>query len=542
MTYRRGTRLCRSVLIGVSVLITYTALVAQIPIDPLPPDRRITWQPGVVGGIPTVPVAVNVRAAPFNAVGDDTAAFRSAINAVTSSGAVWIPAGSYRLTGKLTIGRSIVLRGAGLQVTHLLFDHASDAIEFVTYQRGPWVNIAAGHTRGSTQLIVADGSSFTPGGYTEIQQANDPAVMYTLPEWNQSWAANSVGQIVTIVGVTDNQLTITPSLRLDLQSALTPTIRSQRFVEQAGLEQLHLKRLDTSDTHVVTFKNVANVWMRDCISELAAKAHVTVEAGYHVEIRDNTFNDATQWGGGGHGYGVVLGLHVTDSLVENNLFRHLRHSMLIQLGANGNVFGYNYSREPYQSDGTNWTPPDISVHGHYPFENLFEGNIVQEVGIADYWGPAGPYNTFFRNRVEAEDIDLEDSSNTQNLLGNELVTGDIVWDQDSRYPHHIDPATLLRQGNRIHDALIWNPPNTDHFLPVSYYRTAQPAFYGCLSWPSLGADLPGGTNPARERYLHGGVLACSAIYLPVILASASPNPIFSSSSNAPLEHGAFCVL
>ena len=75
-----------------------------------------------------------------------------------------------------------MLIGAGPQVTHLLFDHASDAIEFVTYQRGPWVNIAAGHTRGSTQLTVADGSSFTPGGYAEIQPTNDPAVMYTRPE------------------------------------------------------------------------------------------------------------------------------------------------------------------------------------------------------------------------------------------------------------------------------------------------------------------------------------------------------------------------
>jgi hypothetical protein len=507
-------------LLGLSVLVTCSAGFAQPPQDPLPADRRTVWQPGVVGGIPVVPMVVNVRAAPFNAVGDgvadDTLAFQHAIDAVTAPGAVWIPAGSYRLTAKLTISKGVVLRGAGPQLSHLLFAHNNDAIEFITYQRGPWISLTGGYTRGSTQLTVADASSFIPGGYAEIQQANDPAVMYTLAEWDQSWAANAVGQIVTVVGVNGNQVIISPPLRVDYKAALAPTLRSQRFVEYAGLEQLHLKRLDTSDTHLVTFKNAANVWMRNCVSELAAKAHVNLESTYHVEIRDNTFNDATQWGGGGHGYGVALGLHVSDTLVENNIFRHLRHAMLIHLGANGNVFGYNYSREPYQSEGGNWTPPDISVHGHYSFANLFEGNIVQEVGIADYWGPSGPFNTFFRNRVEAENADLEDASNWQNLLGNEFVKGEIVWDQDSRYPHQIDPVTLLLQGNRIHDVMVWNAPNIDHYLPVSYYRSTKPAFYACLSWPSVGADLPGGTNPARERFLRGGSPGCSLNYLPVI--------------------------
>jgi len=39
----------------------------------------------------------------------------------------------------------------------------------------------------------------------------------------------------------------------------------------------------------------------------------------------------------------------------------------------------------YQSEGGNWTPADISVHGHYAYSNLFEGNIVQEITVSDYW-------------------------------------------------------------------------------------------------------------------------------------------------------------
>ncbi len=41
--------------------------------------------------------------------------------------------------------------------------------------------------------------------------------------------------------------------------------------------------------------------------------------------------------------------------VEDNIFQMLRHAMLLQAGANGNVCGYNYSRENYwnnsESDG-----------------------------------------------------------------------------------------------------------------------------------------------------------------------------------------------
>ncbi|MBM4395981.1 MAG: hypothetical protein FJ087_09850 [Deltaproteobacteria bacterium] len=53
--------------------------------------------------------------------------------------------------------------------------------------------------------------------------------------------------------------------------------------------------------------------------------------------------------------------------------------MMVTTGANGNVFGYNYSRDPYRSETINDFSGDISVHGHWPFANLFEGNVVANV-------------------------------------------------------------------------------------------------------------------------------------------------------------------
>ncbi|HEY9063067.1 MAG TPA: glycosyl hydrolase family 28-related protein [Pseudobacteroides sp.] len=465
--------------------------------------NQIHWNPGVSGGIPDKPTEVSVK--DFGAKGDGTtddySAFKSAIDSIKAGGAVVIPSGKYLIKSMLTINKPVVLKGEGTGKTELLVNHSSNAFEIITYKRGTWQNLEGGYSKGSTELIVDNASSITPGVYVEIQQTNDPEMMYTLTEWNQSWADGAVGQIAKVLSVKGNSITIDEPLRYNFKGDLNPVIRTQGFVENVGFEDFSIKRLDTGDANIFFFKNAANCWIRNIHSMLARKAHVSVTSGYRIEVRDSFFEDATDWAGGGHGYGVELGYHVTDCLVENNIFKHLRHSMMVHLGANGNVFGYNYSIEPHQNEGGNWTPCDISIHGHQPFANLFEGNIVQEISIADYWGPAGPDNTFLRNRIESEGISIEDSSNHQNIIGNEFVKSSIFIDTESRYPHKIDSSTLKVHGNYINGSVSWDSKISENNIPVSYYIKAKPAFFRSLEWPSTGADRVGGTNPARERYL-----------------------------------------
>ncbi|TYQ16653.1 UNVERIFIED_CONTAM: Endopolygalacturonase [Acetivibrio alkalicellulosi] len=465
------------------------------------------WNPGIEGGIPDVSNWINVVdfGAKGDGITDDYEAFKSAILSATDGG-VLIPKGTYFIKSKLTFDKPVVLKGEGIDKTHLLIDHNSNAFEIITYKRGRWTNLTDGYTKGSTQLVVEDASSFRTGQYVEIQQDNDHDVMYTLPTWNVGWASGAVGQIAKVVSVEGNTIKIDEPLRHHYNKALNPIIRTQGFAEYVGFEDFSVERIDRSDTSIFYFKNAANCWIRNVHSKLARKCHVYVNTGYRIEIRDSFFDDATNWGGGGHGYGVQLGFHATNCLVENNIFKHLRHSMMVQLGSNGNVFGYNYSIEPYQSGGGNWIPADISLHGHHPYANLFEGNIVQKVAVADYWGPAGRGNTFLRNRIEAEGIRIEDSSNYQNFVGNELVKSDILWDTDSRYPHMINPDTILMHGNYINGSVIWDESIDSQTIPDSYYHKTKPSFYGALSWPSTGSDRLNGTNSARERYLSKGIL------------------------------------
>ena len=254
---------------------------------------------------------------------------------------------------------------------------ATPCIDIITYQRGAWTNVTGGFARGSRQVQVADASSFSAGKFAEIQQANDSVVMYTDTEWNQSWAANSVGQLFLIKSVSGNTLTLNRPLYMDYRADLQPQILRQGFVTFAGVENLFIaKTVSTADGVTISLKNAAYCRVQAVESYHTRKAHITCESVYACVFRDSCMHHSYDYGGDGHGYGVTLGLHVTDCLIENNIFRHLRHAMMVQVGASGNVFGYNYSIENVQGVGeTNlnegWTPCDISIHGHFPNNTLY---------------------------------------------------------------------------------------------------------------------------------------------------------------------------
>jgi hypothetical protein len=472
----------------------------------IPADRLIPWSPGINVSIPAKPDTVNVTVygARGDSSADDYSAFRAAIDALPASGGVVkIPAGKFRISKSLSINRGVVFFGAGATQTKLYFEMADAApcIEIITYQRGVWTNITSGYTRGSRQVQVADASTFHPGNFAEIQQTNDSSVMYTDTLWKQSWADNSMGQMFVIEAVSGNTLTLNRPLYLDYRADLKPQMRTQGFVTFAGVENLLIARtVSTADGATISFKNAAYCWVKSVESDHTRKAHITGESIYACVFRDSYLHHAYDYGGDGHGYGVTLGLHVSDCLIENNIFRHLRHSMMVQVGASGNVFGYNYSLENMQGTGETdlnqgWTPCDISMHGHYPNNNLFEGNVVQEIDIADYWGPCGRGNTVFRNKVMAEGIDILDYSNDQNIAANVLPT------QNYGIKVEAGITGTLSHGNVQSGAVQWDQSIADHTFPPSYYLTSKPVFFGSLEWPVFGPDVTGlYTLPAQKRY------------------------------------------
>ncbi|MBN1559091.1 T9SS type A sorting domain-containing protein, partial [candidate division KSB1 bacterium] len=214
---------------------------------------------------------------------------------------------------------------------------------------------------------------------------------------------------------------------------------------------------------------------------------------YACEVRNNYIHHAHDYGGGGHGYGVDTISRTTDCLIIDNVFRHLRHSMLTHVGTSGNVFAYNYSCE---RDPQNLT--DISLHGHYSNYNLFESNVVQEVQVADYWGPMGPGNTFLRNKVESESFRVDDHSHGQNIVGNEIVKGSLTIQSNVE--------NTLKHGNVIRGAVAWDPAIADQNIPVSCFLTEKPDFLADSCWPLFGPDVGDNKLPAQLRYESGNAI------------------------------------
>jgi hypothetical protein len=464
----------------------------------------LRWNPGIDGGIPNVPVIHSVS--DFGAVGNgttnDAGAFQAAINALPAGGgAVLIPPGTYLLRSGLKLNSGAVLRGNGAANTHLKFNlNSGDAISATTYQRGSWVDAVTGYEKGSTEITVANGATFAVPTFAEIQQTNDPDVMYTNSDWNVSWAQGAVGEVVRVVGKSGNRLTLEKPLNHTYNPNMDPVVRPQTFIERVGVEDLSVERLDSSNANTIFFENVAWSWVRGVESEMTSRSHVGTETVYGCEFRDSYFHHSHDYGGGGHGYGVNLQIHSTGCLIENNVFERLRHSMVVHVGSSGNVFGYNYSRDPYDSDHPNYLSQDVSLHGHYPANNLFEGNIAQRVISADYWGPSGPNNTFLRNAAQVYGITVRDESHDQVLLGNVLAPTGTNNFVDIK-------AGVLRtiiHGNWVNGAVQWDSSIPDHTIPDSYYLAGRPSFYGSVSWPSIGGDLgPSYTNPAKGRWDSG---------------------------------------
>jgi hypothetical protein len=369
--------------------------------------RRTDWtQAGYPGEIPTANekiVVVTDHGVSSDGTKDTHSAIQTLIDHTVSPATIYFPAGNYRIESTLILKSGIVLRGEGSNATHLNFYSDVGCMTIKGRTSGTFVSIQSGFQKGSSQIVVANASGFQAGDGGIIRQG-DIEVVDPTGQWSESsWVPEYVvGQMVKIVAVNGNTLTIDPPLNFTFSSGNNPEIQPVDYIQQVGIEDLHIKRINTGTiSNNINIDYAVDSWIKNVESDFTQKHHMSIRRSLHLEIRGCYIHDALSKGGGGRGFGTKLSTYATAILVEDNIFNELRHSMLVQLGVNGCVFGYNYAQRNYSDDG--WDKSYISVHGHYPYMNLFEGNIVGMVGIADYWGASGPGNTLFRNRVMGTD-------------------------------------------------------------------------------------------------------------------------------------------
>ncbi len=268
--------------------------------------------------LPRVPVVCDVRSfgAKGDGVTDDTQAFRDAI-AACDRGAIHIPAGRYRITDFLTIGKSgVVLRGDGpgktilfmpvgireliekrglKKITHTTSSgliHIKGNIEGCERRIAHMIEPAR---RGDNHMLIGELGEveelrigdqvnvkyWAKGDGWHYLYAGDPGADYAI------WAR----QVLTITGVEGDRLTFNRPLRFDNQSRITTF---EPTVTEVGIEDLAIEFPDLPyrqhfqgyGFNAIHFDSVAHCWVRNVRIRNADNGIGTSKKSYFCTITD----------------------------------------------------------------------------------------------------------------------------------------------------------------------------------------------------------------------------------------------------------------
>jgi hypothetical protein len=506
-----------------------------------PADRLTEWEAGVPGGIPAVPVTVDLTAAGLAADGktDVSAALQRAIDSAKTPGTVLLGPGTFLLSQPVNLKSGVVLRGSGLDKTHLIAMNnpprhtwpPQGALQICGKAVGS-VPIAEGATLGSRQLTLASAAGLKAGALVLVQSAPDPELD---PD-------HRPGQIVRQAGVAGNAVTLDGPLRWDCKTTLRPCLVTLAPMTDAGIEDLHIRRDNEAPGSIIRLDCADCCWVRNCEVELGMNYLIHISCCRHVTVESCYIHHAHSQAGGGHGYGVEIDTSASDCLMQNNIFHTLRHAMIIQNYANGCVFAYNYSFDSLGCGGdlTNEPPwfhsGDISVHGGHAYADLYEGNIVTRASMGDRQA-VGPRVVFFRNRIaltqKAHDVahfaslggtrPLETSIDAACPSFDLTIVGNTVAD-GGRISIRNTCRDVLVAGNLVQGKQQWDSvpasfaggkaewwtsgsgygtPIKPMPLPASLFLKSKPAFWGDKPWPGIGADVDAKSMtalPAQEWY------------------------------------------
>jgi hypothetical protein len=445
--------------------------------------------------------------------------------------------------GNNIYGDNIIFQGDGAGSTILEFDMPANNNCFDI--RGEsflsmYANLTSDFLKRERTFTVDDASIFNVGDWVHLEQPNFNYSQTT------SWRA-SIGQITQIANKFGNTITIKDEATKDYLpvSGSLPDHATKltkiRPIQNVGIENLKIIRLgnnhasDSNLGHNVYFKYAVNCWVNQLEMQSTAKNHVMVSFSSHIEVSGCYIHHSISYGSGGHGYGVVLMMSTTNCLVENNVFCRLRHAMMVQTGANANVFAYNYSREQHWTGIAGIQLPqgsDLVVHGGYCFSNLFEQNFVEKIEadisyttppLWGFHGINGPFNAFIRNiaakgnpttELEIESLILKNAESTSVIgcIVSGISTYGITTLTLDLYGKQVTQDQTYNTGDdKSHSFLFFKLYNPNIWLAdVSYYYSSRPNFLSMeYNFPTIGPAVPFNSNflnirhiPASDRWFN----------------------------------------
>ncbi len=490
-----------------SLFFVFAGFCSNVSAQTIPASRTVDWSVAGLSSVIASPSTV-IDITTVGGIGDGVTPNDNALQQTIAQlggnfGVIYFPPGSYLFNATVNLPDSVILRGQGSDQSILLFDLGGAANDLITVngslQATEWT-LAQDAYKNDSIIVTSALSGVAPGDVLRLYQ-DDSALVFS------SWAYKSVGQIVRVKAVSGNLLTLENPLRKDYAVSDAPRFRKMTPKKRCGLECLKIERLDATvaQTSNISFTYAVDCFLRGVESSMCNFGHVTVSYSSNIHIEGCYFHHAFAYGSGGQGYGVVLQYTSGECLAENNVFDHLRHSMLLQSGANGNVLAYNYSVDPYWTSFPNNAAGDIVLHGNYPYANLFEGNIAQNIVIDASHGINGPHNTFFRNRAELYGTLMSNNpaSDQQNFAGNEVTgTGTFMGNYTLAGSGHFE------FGNAIQGTIT--PTGTSNLPENSLFAAAPPAYLP--AWPGIGPPYAYHTGdlPARTRFQFQSYTTCNS--------------------------------
>lgn len=488
----------------------------------LPSERRVDWTlAGLRDNINSEFKVIDLQLYGLQGDGrspNDEALEKVLTNLDNTRTILQFPDGNFLFNRTIFLPDHVVLKGSGANQTTLTLDMEGSGhgirIEG-SLSRSDTSSLSRAARKNSREIHVLQSAHFSQGDWLKVIQEDEDLV-------TSSWARHTVGQIVYIEKVDDNKITLASPLRMSYDLSRSPYIQKIFPAQDVGIECLKIDRIDDTSPQQssnIRFRNAVNCWVKGIESQNCTFSHIYASNCSNIYVSNTYLHHAFNYGDGGRAYGIMLDFTTNECLIENNIFERLRHAMILQAGANGNVFAYNYSLDPYWTSFLNNAAGDMVLHGNYPYSNLFEQNICQNIVIDNSHGPNGPHNTFFRNRAESFGIFFSaPNSPHQNLIANEIP--------NRRFPYRIFNYTIQGSGHFLYgnnNKGRITPSETSILSDITYAYSSRPPFIqeqqlGGIGTPNL---LSAASIPANDRYLSGNIF--STICENVITHLTSPS-------------------
>ncbi|MGO8927555.1 MAG: PKD domain-containing protein [Limisphaerales bacterium] len=403
-----------------ALLLALTVLLAQRGVSEIiPSDRQVVWQGnvGIPGGVPNrTTIYTNLT------TGASMSAIQTALNNCPSNQVVYLSAGTYTISGMLTIPSGVTLRGAGMTNTilNMTGTNSQTAVSFGNYvsgDNGTSHDISSGYTQGSTNIILNNNTGISVGTMLEIDETNDTSIPVTIVggEGDCTWASRNsgtraLGQIVEVTNVNGTTISFQPPLFFTYKSALAPQALSFTVgCQWAGLENLTLYANNTGYAANFRGAGVKYCWVKNVECDFTDGDWGEFYFSFRCEVRDSYFHDGFVHSAGDQDNDLMLCCKTSSCLVENNIFWRGHCSVMLNWGAAGNVIAYNVMTNTYDASSfpiggassTTTMMYDIAAHGPHPSFNLIEGNVAPQFRPDGIWGSSSHWSVlrnFFSGR------------------------------------------------------------------------------------------------------------------------------------------------